>query len=120
VLFTTGARHRPSPELLELFRRHREEGSEVERRVRSGDLLGAIESNGALVEKVMGYDYTELRSRLHDAGALACGISGMGPALVAVGPRDRLAEMANELPVSGTKKFLARLGPARLPPQGDS
>ena len=57
-----------------------------------------MELNTRLVEQVLGYEYGSIRAELARRGALASGVSGMGPALAAIAPRDRCAEVAAGFP----------------------
>ncbi|MGP8077998.1 MAG: shikimate kinase [Thermoplasmata archaeon] len=64
---------------------------------RAGHLWQALELNSDLVEEAMGYPYRGLRERLRGIGAVACGASGLGPALAAVAPRTKLPILLAEL-----------------------
>ncbi len=110
VVFAADRPHPPSPALADRFARFRSRAAPAERMARDGDLIGALNANGELVESVMGYDYGTIRAALRDAGAVAAGVSGLGPALVAVGPRARLPAMREVLPSPGRQYAFPRLG----------
>jgi shikimate kinase len=90
--------HPPSPDVRERFRPWAREGAQAADAAVRGEWAEAMDRNTAVVERVMGYDYARLRQRLHGAGAVACGVSGMGPALVALAPRTRAAEVLAAMP----------------------
>ncbi len=93
--------HGPSPKWTPEFARVAREGARIVDLARSGDLWGAMGANSELVERVMGYEYGSLRAELRAEGALGAGVSGLGPALVAVAPRartDRMLELLGRLP----------------------
>lgn len=92
ILLPAGT-HRPSPEWAAAFARRSAEGVRVVEAAEAGDWWEAMRRNTELVEAVMGYAYRPLRARVEAAGALACGVSGLGPALAAVVPRSRVADV---------------------------
>lgn len=89
--------HRPSPEWAAAFRERAEEGARVVEAARSGEWALAMRRNTELVESVLGYSYGDLRDRLRRHGAAAAGVSGLGPALVALAPRRRVPELLRVL-----------------------
>ncbi|MHB1434675.1 MAG: shikimate kinase [Thermoplasmata archaeon] len=110
VVYAPDRPHPPSPALVDRFARYRPKAEPIERMVRHGDLIAALNANGELVESAMGYDYAPIRAALRDAGAVAAGVSGMGPALVALGPADRLASIGAGLPAAGRRYTFPTLG----------
>ena len=63
-----------------------------------GDWVKAMRLNTELVERAMGYSYRDLRDRLKDRGAIASGVSGVGPTLAAIAPTARLPVLIEALP----------------------
>ena len=90
--------HRPSPEWSTAFRARTEEGSRAVAAAKEGAWWVAMERNTELVESVVGYDYARLRAELRNEGAIACGVSGLGPTLAAVAPRRRIEQVLDGLP----------------------
>ncbi|MGD0250668.1 MAG: shikimate kinase [Thermoplasmata archaeon] len=101
ALFVPPTSHRPSPEWSAAFRARFDEGAVAVAAAREGDWWAAMHRNTELVESVMGYPYAALRQKLRDEGALAVGVSGLGPTLAAVAPRDRIEGILDALPVDG-------------------
>lgn len=84
--------HAPSPELARRFTGSMEVGRTALARALAGEFTAAMEANTTEVERVLGYGYGDLRRRLRAAGAVAAGVSGMGPTLaVLTEPRRRSA-----------------------------
>ncbi len=110
VVFVPDRAHPPSPTAVARFAGLRSSAQPVERMVLEGHLAPALDANGLLVESAMGYDFTEIRAAMGRAGAIAAGVSGMGPALVAVGPPDRLPSIGAVLPAEGRQFSVGRLG----------
>ncbi|MGI0155689.1 MAG: shikimate kinase [Thermoplasmata archaeon] len=90
--------HRPSPEWVAAFGAEAARGRSAVDLAIAGEWAAAMEANSELVERVIGYDYSGLRAELHRRGAVASGVSGMGPALAAVAPPDRLSEILRAFP----------------------
>ncbi len=121
ALLVPEARHRPSPEWAATFARERSRGQEAAELAQAGKWWAAMESNTRLVESVMGYAYESLRTELRAAGALAAGVSGLGPALAAIQPATRTEEVVRVLrrhegevltvPVSGSPIAARGAGP---------
>ena len=65
-----------------------------------------MELNTELVERVMGYRYRRLRDRMHERGAVASGVSGVGPTLAAIAPRSKLSKVMSALPADGGRRLL--------------
>ncbi len=112
VVHVPSGAHPPSPGLLERFRPWAREGSAAADAALRGDWADAMQRNTGLVERVMGYQYGELRHRLAGAGAVACGVSGMGPSLVALTPRSRTSAVLGAMPPERFAVPLSSEGPA--------
>ena len=98
ALYIPDVAHRPSPEWAAAFAAEEARGRAAVEAVVSGDWVKAMEANTLLVERVMGLDYGPLRAELSRRGAIASGVSGMGPALAAVAPKDRLPDVIAAFP----------------------
>lgn len=98
ALWVPPATHRPSPEWAEAFSARAGEGRVAADAALSGDWQRAMRANTELVERVLGYDYAEVRERLTRAGALAVGVTGMGPALAAIAARGMLPAVETAFP----------------------
>jgi len=83
----------------------------------AGDWAGAMDANSTLVEHAMGYRYGRLRAAVASAGAVASGVSGLGPALAVVGERTRLPALLRHLPRQGRRRTLG-LFLEDAPPEG--
>ncbi|MCI4351144.1 MAG: shikimate kinase [Thermoplasmata archaeon] len=90
--------HAPSVRWVEEFRREQEQGRRAAAAARDGRWAEALELNSDLVERVMKYDYHEIRKELGRRGAVASGVSGMGPTLVAIVDAEHLAKVLSGLP----------------------
>jgi shikimate kinase len=120
VLWVPEGAHVPSPEWLDAFRTRSGEGRAAAERAQAGDYPGAMQRNTELVEQVVGYDYRAIRARLAERGALASGVSGMGPTLAAIAPADRLGSVARALPRdSGRVVAVDFVGRADAEPTGE-
>ncbi|MCI4349253.1 MAG: shikimate kinase [Thermoplasmata archaeon] len=73
--------HAPAPEWLPTFRAHAAEGRPAEVAARSGRYVPAMERNTEFVETLLGLEYATVRRDLRRAGAIASGVSGLGPTL---------------------------------------
>jgi shikimate kinase len=113
VLYLPPGKHRPAPELLPAFRAVAEQGQVAGELAKRGQWQAAMRENTTLVERVIGYDYAALRERLRARGAVASGVSGLGPAYATIAPVDSLGVLLAELPdTAGTRRSLA-FSPAR-------
>jgi len=99
--------HPRSPTVKATFEKERADGARAARAARDGDWVGAMQLNTELVERVMGYPYRSLRERLRERGAIAVGVSGLGPALAVIAPKDRLLDLVRELPSDGARIVVA-------------
>jgi shikimate kinase len=118
ALYVPRAKHARSPTWAGAFELRRTEGSAVADQARSGNFWTAMAQNTELVESIMGYDYSGLRAAAIEDGALAAGVSGMGPALAAVASAESAPRVLERLPQSGGERRLVGVlgpGPARRP-----
>ncbi|MGD0588188.1 MAG: shikimate kinase [Thermoplasmata archaeon] len=106
VLYVPAHAHPPSPNLLSAFSEEHAAGELVSRAANGGDWFTAMRLNTQLVERAMGYSYEGIRDRLRSHGALASGVSGLGPTLAAIAPTDRLAELIRALPSDDARKIV--------------
>ncbi len=120
VLWIPRQSHLPSPVYRERFRTLPDAGRAAEKAALRGDPLGAMTANTELVERVVGYDYTALRAELQRRGALASGVSGLGPALAIVSPPERISGILRGLPPGEGDILVTRFttGPIEFPPEG--
>jgi shikimate kinase len=98
ALFVPDEVHRPSPEWLAAFRAESAAGRAAAEAAVAGDWIRAMRLNSLLVENVVGYAYGPVRDELERRGAIAAGVSGLGPTLAAVVPADRMEEVTAALP----------------------
>lgn len=70
-----------------------------------GEFLKAMKFNSLVVERALGYDYAKLREAAMAKGAEAAGVSGNGPAMAFVVPRELAPQVASVLPWQGAKVF---------------
>jgi len=114
ALYVPTQAHPPSPNLVAAFREERASGELAARAANEGDWFNAMRINTELVERVMGYSYESIRDTLRSHGALASGVSGLGPALAAIAPTHRLPDLIRALPSDEAHKFIVpftRSGP---------
>jgi len=104
LLYIPSERHPPSPTVRNAFARETDKGAAAARAAVEGDWVLAMRLNTEVVERAMGYTYEPLRNRLRELGAVASGVSGLGPTLAAVAPRERLAELARGLPTDDAER----------------
>ncbi len=117
VLWIPRTPHPPSPDWLDRFRGRSAEARAGVEAAKLGGYLVAMERNTELVEQLLGYDYRPLRRELRRQGALASGVSGMGPTLAAIARARDGPKVSRAMPVGGgevrTVEFVA---PGSLPP----
>lgn len=106
ALYVPARPHPPTPSLVEAFGPERARAEGAVRAALEGDWAKAMELNTELVERVMGYPYRRLRGRLQDHGAVASGVSGVGPTLAAIAPRAKLGEVRDALPSDGAQRLV--------------
>lgn len=104
ALFVPPEGHAPSPEWGARFKAEAREGRAAAEAALRGDWWKAMALNTCLVERTMHYSYGRVRELLLRGGALGAGVSGLGPALAAVGPRDRTDPMLRALPTNGGER----------------
>lgn len=98
VLWIPARRHPPSPAVVSRFRRRARLARRAVDAATDGDWRSAMLANSELVESVMGYRYGALRDAALRAGALAAGVSGLGPTFAAVVPAARSRVVLRALP----------------------
>jgi shikimate kinase len=98
VLHVPQNSHPPSPSFQAAFRQSKAEGDAAAEAARLGAWADAMDRNTRLVERVMGYDYQELRAATRAAGAVASSVSGLGPAFVSLVPRSHAAAVLDVMP----------------------
>ena len=114
ALFVPPTPHRRSPDWAPAFATEAAAGRPAVEAALAGEWAAAMRANTELVERVIGYDYGPMREELLRAGAVACGVSGMGPALAAVAPRSKVDDVLAVLPRFGGDRrtvALSRLAP---------
>lgn len=82
-------------------------GKEAVRLALRGDFLRAMKYNSLNVERALGYDYARLREAGLAKGAVAAGVTGNGPAVAFVVPRELTPQVAAALPWQGAKVLTA-------------
>ncbi len=112
VVHLPAERHGPVPDLVERFRSEVEGGRAAAEEALAGRWAEAMERNTRVVERAMGYDYGELRRALVRAGAWASGVSGVGPAYVALADRSTLGAVVAAMP---PERFAVPLVSGALP-----
>ncbi len=98
ALFVPPTPHRRSPTWASAFETEALQGRAAVDAALAGDWASALRANTELVERVMGYDYSSVRAELQRRGAVASGVSGMGPALAAIAPHAQLADVVAAFP----------------------
>ncbi|MGA8511750.1 MAG: shikimate kinase [Thermoplasmata archaeon] len=104
LLWIPSEAHPPSPELHGEFRRHASSAGAAVEHATSGKYAEAMAENSALVEQILGYNYRALRETLVASGAIASGVSGMGPTLASIVPRATASDLAELLPTQGGER----------------
>jgi shikimate kinase len=105
VLWIPEATHRPSTEWATAFARHGPEGRSAADLALKGRLFEAMGRNTELVERVMGYGYRPLREELRRHGAVASGVSGMGPTLAVIAPPESVERILGVLPPDSSHRL---------------
>lgn len=103
--------HPPSPQLRRRFRRETATARKAVDAALAGDWPRAMELNSSLVERAMGYRYAALHETARRAGAVASGVSGLGPAFAVLAPSDRLAAVVRGLPREGRRRSVRLFAP---------
>lgn len=118
VLWVPESVHDPSPAWLGRFRAAAGEGDGAVAAARAGRWAEAMRRNTELVERTMGYPYASIRSELHDRGATMSGVTGMGPALAALGPEDCRRALVDRLTAEPGSVLSTTLRPDGAVPGG--
>ncbi|HEY1197980.1 MAG TPA: shikimate kinase [Thermoplasmata archaeon] len=106
ALYIPSQRHPPSPNYVSAFSCERASGDLAARAAMDGDWTKAMRLNTELVERTMGYSYREVREHLRGHGAIASGVSGLGPTLATIAPLGRLRDLVRELPSDKAQKLV--------------
>ena len=106
ALYIPSQPHPPSPNFASAFSASRPSGEVAARAALDGDWTKAMRLNTEIVERTMGYAYREIRDRLGAHGAIASGVSGLGPTLATIAPTARLPDLLRELPSDGAQKLI--------------
>lgn len=118
ALWIPGARHPPAPRLRQRFRRDARLARTAVDEALAGHWPAAMAANSTLVERAMGLHYARLHATAHREGAVASGVTGLGPTFAAVAPIGRLARILRAFPRAGRRRAV-RLGPCLPPGSGD-
>jgi shikimate kinase len=111
VLWIPAGEHSPSPGWLEGFRAEATSGRRAVESAERGEWLEAMNANTELVERVMRYDYRPLRRTLEKLGALASGVSGLGPTVASIVPRHQVRSVVRAHPGGGSSVRVAEFVP---------
>ena len=103
LLYIPPEAHPPSPRLVGAFSHERGAAERAGQAALNGDWTKAMRINTELVERTMGYSYRSIRERLERRGAIASGVSGLGPTLAVIAPTARLPQLAELLPKDGAE-----------------
>ena len=95
------------PSTRDWFSQARPDGLAASDAALEGAYFEAMRRNTELVERLLGYSYRPLRARLGQCGALASGVSGMGPTLATVVERGEADEVRDALPVGTADRITA-------------
>jgi len=93
ALWVPPGSHPPAPLTRSRFSADDPGARSCVRAVTDGRLWEAMELNSNVVEVAMGYDYRALRAELRSRGAIASGVSGLGPTVAAVGLEEKLSDI---------------------------
>jgi len=104
ALWVPGRPHPRSPTVRRRFTREPALARRAVDAALSGNWIEAMAANSSLVERAMGYRYAALHEAVAQAGAVASGVSGLGPTFAAVAPTDRLQQVLRALPRSGRRR----------------
>lgn len=113
ALYVPSEQHAPAPNYRASMDRERSAGETAARAALGGDWPLAMQLNTELVERAIGYSYEGVRDRLRAHGAIASGVSGLGPTLAAVARFDDLEHVAGAFADDGTQRMtvgFTRLG----------
>jgi len=106
VLWTGAGSHDPSVEWHHRFQGRADAAAPAVAAARRGDFLTAMTENTRLVEPLLGSDFAEWRGRLESLGALASGVSGLGPSLATIVRREDRDRVARDHPAGRTAVHL--------------
>ncbi len=104
ALWIPGRTHPASPTVRTRFRHRRALARQAADAALDGDWPRAMAVNSELVESVLGYRYARLRSAVAREGAVASGVTGLGPTFAAIAPVGRMRSVLSALPRSGRRR----------------
>jgi shikimate kinase len=105
VVLDVGEReHRPPREYRDQFAAHATDGELAVASARRGDWAEAMDRNSAAVERALGLEGALRRRSAQRSGAIASGLSGMGPSFAAILPRGRLAAFLGAFPITDERR----------------
>lgn len=116
AVWVPAGNHPAAPTLAERFAFERAASESAVDRVLGGAWPEAMELNSGLVERALGYEYAELRADCRRAGAVASGVTGLGPAFAAVAPAARIDRVADCF--ERERSVVLRVPLSRAPPPG--
>jgi shikimate kinase len=100
--------HPPAPAFVESFARYSTEGREAVAHALAGDYMAAMSCNTVIVERVLGRSHRSLHEALLAHGALASGVSGLGPTIAALVPAHAAAAVSSVFPsIEGEVRIVA-------------
>jgi shikimate kinase len=106
ALYIPAESHPRSPNVLAQFSGERAAGEKAVGAALGEDWPTAMRINTEIVERAMGYSYGGIRDRLRAFGAVASGVSGLGPTLAAIAPTERIREVAQGFPSDDAAKLI--------------
>lgn len=109
VLWVPDRPHPLSPRVVGRFRRTPGLARRAADAALDGDWAAAMAANSIVVERAMGYRYEPLREAVLRQGAIASGVSGLGPAFAAVAPAARATRVLRALPAGRGVRRSVRL-----------
>ena len=109
VLWIPPGRHPPSPSVQRAFARRQAIARRAVAAALDGGWVEAMRRNSSLVEAVLRYRYDALHRAAAGAGAVASGVTGLGPTFAAIAPLGRLGRVARALPTSVGRRATVRL-----------
>ncbi len=104
ALWIPRSTHPASPMVRGRFRRRPALARQAIDAALDGDWPRAMAANSELVESVLGYRYARLRAAVARKGAVASGVSGLGPTFAAIAPAGRMPQVLSALPRSGIRR----------------
>jgi shikimate kinase len=117
ALWIPPGRHPASPTVRQRFGRDRTLARRSVDAALDRDWAAAMTANSRLVESAMGYRYERLHATLRAAGAVASGVSGLGPAVAAIAPTPSVRRVLRAFPATGRRRAFRFAVPDRRRPR---